>query len=79
MNTTEQTIIDFLYSQLKERFNNVSTFKPIKVNESKTTNWLNAFSMRDITVSVITYDANPESDDANYTRIVNYKGLIFQF
>jgi len=77
---TQQTI-DFLYSQLSERFNDVNTFKPITVKKDKVTNQLNAFSkvtkLGTIVVGVFTYDENTE--DGEYIRAVNFNGKTYQF
>lgn len=76
-----QKTIDFLTSILTSRFNDVKTFKLVKVDESKITNFINAFckstNYGDIIVSVLTYDKNTES--GNYIRIVSFNKLTFQF
>lgn len=77
----KQQTIDFLNSILKERFNDIKSFKTVKVNESKITNHINAFykptQYGDIFVSVLTYDKNTDTD--NYIRVVIFNNLTFQF
>jgi len=76
-----QKTIDFLTSILINRFNDVTSFKLVKVDESKITNFINAFckptNYGNITVSVLTYDKNTESGD--YIRIVSFNKLTLQF
>lgn len=76
-----QKTIDFLTSILTNRFNDIKTFKLVKVDESKITNYINAFykptEYGDIFVSVLTYDKNTDTD--NYIRIVIFNNLTFQF
>jgi hypothetical protein len=77
----KQQTIDFLNSILKERFNDIKSFKTVKVNEAKITNYINAFykstKYGDIFVSVLTYDKNTDTD--NYIRIVIFNNSTFQF
>ena len=77
----KQQTIDFLNSILKERFNDIKAFKTVKVNKAKITNYINAFykstKYGDISVSVLTYDKNTDTD--NYIRIVIFNNSTFQF
>lgn len=82
-NTQTQKDVDFLYSQLSERFNNVTTFKPIKVEKNKITaqqlvTVINA-KTNEIAVGVFTYDKDTESDSAKWTRTAKYKGKFYEF
>ena len=77
----KQQTIDFLNSILKGRFNDIKTFKTVKVDQAKITNYINVFykptEYGDISVSVLTYDKN--TDTGNYMRIVIFNNLTFQF